>query len=85
MFGLGFQELFVILIIALLFFGGNKLPEVGSALGKAIREFKRATTEPPEVEVKLLPNPDHRPAASQSADGHQDEDATVQSSLLRRI
>ena len=54
MFGLGFQELLVVLVIALLFFGGNKLPEVGSALGKAIREFKRATTEPSATEEKRL-------------------------------
>jgi sec-independent protein translocase protein TatA len=45
MFGLGFQELVVVLVLALLFFGGNKLPEVGSALGKAIREFKHAAAE----------------------------------------
>jgi sec-independent protein translocase protein TatA len=59
MFGLGFQELLVVLVIALLFFGGNKLPEVGSALGKAIREFKRATTEPETIEVKPLATSDH--------------------------
>ena len=46
MFGLGFQELLIILVIALLFFGGSKLPEVASGLGKAVREFKRATSEP---------------------------------------
>lgn len=39
------QELIIILLIALVLFGGKKLPEVGSALGKAIREFKRATEE----------------------------------------
>jgi sec-independent protein translocase protein TatA len=54
MFGLGFQELLVVLVIALLFFGGNKLPEVGSALGKAIREFKNATAEPDPRERKPL-------------------------------
>jgi sec-independent protein translocase protein TatA len=57
MFGLGFQELLVVFVIALLFFGGNKLPEVGSALGKAIREFKRATTEPNAAEEKPLEPP----------------------------
>ena len=51
MFGLGFQELLIILVIALLFFGGNKLPEVASGLGKAVREFKRATSEPLENDV----------------------------------
>jgi sec-independent protein translocase protein TatA len=60
MFGLGFQELLVVLIIALLFFGGNKLPEVGSALGKAIREFKRATSEPPAIDVRPKETSDHQ-------------------------
>ena len=40
MFGLGIQELLVILIIVLLIFGASRLPEIGSGLGKAIRGFK---------------------------------------------
>jgi sec-independent protein translocase protein TatA len=51
MFGFGFQELIIILVIALVFFGGKKLPEIGSGLGKAIREFKRGTSEPEEIDV----------------------------------
>jgi sec-independent protein translocase protein TatA len=50
-FGFGFQELIIILIIALVIFGGKKLPEVGSGLGKAIREFKRGASEPEEIDV----------------------------------
>ena len=42
---LGFQELLVIFIIALLVFGPKKLPELGKSLGKGLREFKRATNE----------------------------------------
>jgi sec-independent protein translocase protein TatA len=70
MFGLGFQELLVVLVIALLLFGGNKLPEVGSALGKAIREFKRATIEPestpigPQAQVGSHPLPEADPNKS---------------------
>ncbi|RMF83247.1 MAG: twin-arginine translocase TatA/TatE family subunit [Nitrospinota bacterium] len=45
MFGLGMPELLVILVIALLIFGAGRLPEVGSGLGKAIREFKHGVHE----------------------------------------
>jgi sec-independent protein translocase protein TatA len=42
MLGLGFQEILLLLLIALLLFGSKKLPEVGRSLGKAIKEFKDA-------------------------------------------
>jgi TatA/E family protein of Tat protein translocase len=45
MFGLGMGELLVILVIALLFLGPKKLPDVASTLGKAIRSFRKATNE----------------------------------------
>jgi sec-independent protein translocase protein TatA len=43
MFGLGAQELLLILLIALFFFGGEKLPDIAKGLGQGLREFKRAT------------------------------------------
>ncbi len=42
--GLGFGELVVILLIVLLIFGAGKLPQIGDALGKSIRNFKKAAT-----------------------------------------
>ena len=51
MFGFGLQELIIILVIALVIFGGKKLPEVGSGLGRAIREFKRGASDPAEIDV----------------------------------
>ena len=42
MFGLGLPELVVILVVALVIFGPGKLPEIGSALGKGIRDFKKS-------------------------------------------
>ncbi len=41
MFGLGTQELIIILILVLIVFGAGKLPQVGSALGKGLRNFKQ--------------------------------------------
>lgn len=56
MFNLGVPELLLILVLALIIFGPGKLPEVGRALGRGIREFKKATsslTNELEEAVKL--------------------------------
>lgn len=54
---LGIGEILVILVIALLIFGPSKLPQLGDALGKGIRNFKKATTdeEPPPPEPAKAP------------------------------
>ncbi len=45
MFNIGLPELLIIVVIALIVFGPNKLPELARAFGKAMREFKKATEE----------------------------------------
>jgi len=51
MFGLGLPELLVILVIVLLIFGANRLPTIGSGLGKAIRGFKDSVTGKDAIDV----------------------------------
>lgn len=49
--GLGFGELIILLIIVLLVFGAGKLPQIGDALGKSIKNFKRAASTNDEIDV----------------------------------
>lgn len=44
--GIGWGEIVVILIIALLIFGASRIPEIGRALGRGIQEFKKGMNEP---------------------------------------
>ena len=44
-FNVGLPEMLIILVIALIVFGPRKLPEIGGAVGKAMREFRRASSE----------------------------------------
>ena len=52
MFGLGTQELMIILVIALVLFGGSKLPELARSLGKSMNEFKKGIAEGQADEAK---------------------------------
>jgi sec-independent protein translocase protein TatA len=65
MFNVGMPELILILIIALIVFGPGKLPDISKALGKSIREFRKATTlDEPEVKNDSTPKetkPDDKP------------------------
>ena len=62
-FNIGPLELIIVLVIALLVLGPGKLPEVGSALGKSIREFRKAATD--VQDATRLDNPAPQPAQPQ--------------------
>jgi len=59
---LGFSELMLILVVCMLVFGAKRLPEIGSSIGKGIREFKRGLSDAGDS----LPGTSHddRPPAS---------------------
>ena len=50
MFGIGAQELVIILVIVLIIFGAGKLPEIGSALGKGIKNIKKTMNDNNEID-----------------------------------
>jgi sec-independent protein translocase protein TatA len=52
MFGIGMPELVIILVIILIIFGAGKLPEIGGAIGKGIRNFKKSFQETDEEDAK---------------------------------
>ena len=65
MFGLGIGEILIILIIVLIF-GANKLPEIGGGLGKAIRDFRKEVKKPDEIDV----TPEKKPGSSEEEKSH---------------
>jgi sec-independent protein translocase protein TatA len=65
MFGIGFPELIVILVVALVIFGPGRLPEIGSSLGEGLRDFRKAfeshdeATDKTEKPANEKPPEDH--------------------------
>ena len=50
MFGLGYQELLLILVIVLVLFGANRLPELARSLGSSVKEFKKGINQEAKAE-----------------------------------
>ncbi len=79
MFGIGMTELLVILAIALIIFGPRRLPELAKQLGKAMREFKRATDEVKEnigldeLDLNNLPSEENESISSEETHPSDDE------------
>jgi len=60
--GIGFRELIIILIIALLIFGAKRLKNIGSDLGGAVKGFRKAMSEGEQEDSKQLDGPGEKDA-----------------------
>ncbi|MBP6630699.1 MAG: twin-arginine translocase TatA/TatE family subunit [Kofleriaceae bacterium] len=72
----GIPELLIILVIVLLIFGAGKLPQIGDALGRSIKNFKRASSGQDELEVSKKDQLEAK-KASRELDAGEVEDAEV--------
>jgi len=76
MFGLGMQELILILVVALLIIGPKKLPDIARAIGRAMREFRNATDDIKQnlhldSSIDLEPRTDLRPVEPQTTENQE--------------
>ena len=93
MFGIGAQELIIILVVALVVFGPKRLPELARSLGRGLAEFRRASNDlrqtlnqeppPPTPASEETPGPPSLTAGSAPEEGAGAEDATPPESDLK--
>jgi sec-independent protein translocase protein TatA len=62
MFGLGTQELVIILVIVLILFGANRLPDLARSLGSSVKEFKKGVNEVKGEDAPAAPKEEEKKA-----------------------
>ena len=75
MMGIGFPELMIILVIIMIIFGAGKLPEIGSAFGNSIKNFKKSMKEAEEIQEAANIEPTEIEADDNSSESVKDEAA----------
>lgn len=76
-FGLGGQEIVLILVVVLLLFGAKKIPELARGLGSGIKEFKKATTDINEEVQHAMDQPANSNTNANSNQGKQSQTASA--------
>ena len=77
MFGLGGQELLLILFVVLLFFGPSKLPELMRGLGKGMKEFKKAQADLEDEFHKAVESPEPKKKAVETTASKSEEEGST--------
>ena len=73
MMGIGFPELMIILVIIMIIFGAGKLPEIGSAFGNSIKNFKKSMKEAEEIQESANIEPTETEAGANDSESSQEE------------
>ena len=81
MFGFGGPELWIVLVIVLVLFGGAKVPQLMKGLGEGMKEFKKATKDEDETPVTTTRVVEHRPVDHRPVDHRTVEHRTVEKSI----
>ena len=76
MMGIGFPELMIILVIIMIIFGAGKLPEIGSAFGRSIKNFKSSMKEAQEEEEGAQLEEGQQGAIEEGKEGESEENLT---------
>jgi sec-independent protein translocase protein TatA len=76
MMGIGFPELMIILVIIMIIFGAGKLPEIGSAFGRSIKNFKTSMKEAQEEEESAKVEEGQQAAIEEGTEGESEENLT---------
>ena len=75
MMGIGFPELMIILVIIMIIFGAGKLPEIGSAFGNSIKNFKKSMKEAEEIQESASIEPTEIEADGDNSESVKEEAA----------
>ena len=76
MMGIGFPELMIILVIIMIIFGAGKLPEIGSAFGRSIKNFKSSMKEAQEEEENAQIEESQQTAIEEGKEAESEENLT---------
>jgi TatA/E family protein of Tat protein translocase len=97
MFGIGFQEMILILVVVLIFFGPKRLPDLAKSLGKGLAEFKKASEEvkkgideamkeepaKEETPLEAAPKPEAFPEGKSSLSSEEQQPAAEEKETLQ--